>query len=40
VAPLPVMCGSPNSAWEPRAEDNHMYVYECIVQAVYLGRST
>jgi hypothetical protein len=26
VAP-PVMCGSPDSSWEPKAEDNHVYVY-------------
>jgi hypothetical protein len=39
VAPLPVMYGCHGSAWEPRAEDNHVYVYECIV-AVYLDRST
>jgi hypothetical protein len=31
VAPLPIMCGSPGSAWEPTSEDNHVYVYECIV---------
>jgi hypothetical protein len=31
VAPLPVMCGSPGTAWEPRAKDNHVSVYECIV---------
>jgi hypothetical protein len=40
VAPLPIMCGSPSSASEPRAEDNHVYVYKCIVRAVYLDRST
>jgi hypothetical protein len=40
VAPLPIMCNPLNSAWEPRAEDNHMYVYECIVQTIYLNRST
>jgi hypothetical protein len=40
VAPLPVMCGSPSTAREPRAEDNYVYVYECIVQVVYLDRST
>jgi hypothetical protein len=39
VVPLLVMCGSPVSAWEHRAEDNHVYVYDCIVQAVYLDRS-
>jgi hypothetical protein len=40
AAPLPVMCSSPSSAWKPRTEDNHMYVYEYIVQSIYLERST
>jgi hypothetical protein len=40
VAPLPLMCGSPSSASEPRAEDNHVYVYECILKVVYPDRST
>jgi hypothetical protein len=40
VAHLPVMCSSPGSAWESRAEDNYVYVYKCIVRAIYLYRST
>jgi hypothetical protein len=39
VASLLVKCCFSSSAWELKAEDNHVYVYESIGQDVYLDRS-